>query len=73
MDTELALKINEYIHDQCKNGVPHDIGFNVVKLFCKPVVVGRSEHLAHCTEDGHKARRFLGGLKHCDVCGYHLR
>jgi len=34
MDTELALKINKYIHEQCIDGVPHDIGWNVVKLFC---------------------------------------
>ena len=40
MDTELALKINKYIHEQCVDGVPHDIGWNVVKLFCQPAVSG---------------------------------
>jgi hypothetical protein len=32
MNTELALKINKYIHEQCIDGVPHDIGWNVMKI-----------------------------------------
>ena len=40
MNTELALKVNKYIHEQCIGGVPHDIGWNVVKLFLIPPVSG---------------------------------
>ena len=29
---EVALKVNKFIHEQCIDGVPHDIGWNVVKL-----------------------------------------
>ena len=29
---ELALKINKLIHNECENGVRHDIGLNVMKL-----------------------------------------
>lgn len=36
-------------------------------------VVGRSEQLAHCTDDDHKARRFFGGEKRCSRCGHPLR
>ena len=39
MNTELALKVNKYIHEQCIDGVPHDIGWNVVKLFLIPPVM----------------------------------
>ena len=45
MNTELALKVNKFIHEQCVDGVPHDIGWDVVKLFCQPAVSGRSEQL----------------------------
>ena len=31
-DIELALKVNKFIHEQCIDGVPHDIGWNTVKL-----------------------------------------
>ncbi len=33
IDTEFALKINKFIHEQCIDGVPHDIGWNVTKMF----------------------------------------
>lgn len=36
-------------------------------------VVGRSEQLAHCTNDDHNARRFFGGEKQCGKCGHPLR
>ena len=32
MDSKLALKVNKFIHEQCIDGTPHDIGWNVVKL-----------------------------------------
>lgn len=32
MDSNLALKVNKFIHEQCIDGTPHDIGWNVVKL-----------------------------------------
>ena len=32
MNVELALKVNKFIHEQCIDGVPHDIGWNVIKL-----------------------------------------
>lgn len=49
MDSKLALKVNKFIHEQCIDGTPHDIGWNVVKLieaetqvklFCQPHVSG---------------------------------
>ncbi len=48
MDSKLALKVNKFIHEQCIDGTPHDIGWNViklieaetqVKLFCQPAVM----------------------------------
>lgn len=42
---ELALKVNKYIHEQCIDGVPHDIGWNVVKLFLQPDYNAHSELL----------------------------
>lgn len=48
MDSKLALKVNNFIHKQCIDRTPHDIGFNVVKLieaetkvklFCQPHVM----------------------------------
>jgi hypothetical protein len=48
MDSKLALKVNKFIHEQCIDGTPHDIGWNVikliesetqVKLFCQPHVM----------------------------------
>lgn len=32
-EVEFALKLNKYIHDQCIDGTPHDIGWNVMKMF----------------------------------------
>lgn len=32
INTELALKVSKFIHEQCAGGVPHDIGLNVLKL-----------------------------------------
>lgn len=32
MDYNLALKLNKFIHEQCVDGVPHDIGANVLKI-----------------------------------------
>lgn len=32
MDNKLALKVNKFIHEQCIDGIPHDIGWNVLKL-----------------------------------------
>jgi hypothetical protein len=32
MNIELALKVNKFIHEQCIDGVPHDIGWNVILL-----------------------------------------
>lgn len=32
MNIELALKVNKFIHEQCIDGVPHDIGWNVLLL-----------------------------------------
>ena len=32
MDWKLALKVNKFIHEECVNGVPHDIGANVMNL-----------------------------------------
>jgi hypothetical protein len=29
---EIALEVNKFIHEQCIDGVPHDIGWNVLKL-----------------------------------------
>lgn len=34
---ELALKVNSFIHDKCKNGVPHDIGWNVIQMIKKEI------------------------------------
>lgn len=42
----------------------------ILRLFS---VVGRSEQLAHCTDDDHNARRFFGGEKQCGKCRHPLR
>lgn len=32
MNSKLALMVNEFIHEQCIDGTPHNIGWNVIKL-----------------------------------------
>lgn len=33
---DLALKISRFIHDECENGVPHNIGMTVLQMIKPP-------------------------------------
>lgn len=56
INVELALKVNKFIHEECIDGTPHDIGWNVMKLLNdsqpKMVEVGEKhklmDFLAYC-------------------------
>jgi len=66
MEKELEEILKDYMTPrQIELALPR-----VLRLFN---VVGRSEQLAHCTDDDHSARRFFGGEKQCGKCGHPLR
>lgn len=46
MNWELALKVNKFIHEECIDGAPHDVGANVMKLIEEEL---RLEHLTVLT------------------------
>lgn len=71
MDTESALKINKYIHEQCVDGVPHDIGWNVVKLFCQPAVSGSGKIV--CPDCGDRGWLYDEQANRTGTCPCHLR
>ncbi len=57
MNKELALKINKFIHEECIDGVPHDIGWNVMKLISE----SPSAHSLPSDEEADNRAKQYGG------------
>ena len=53
-EVEFALKLNKYIHDQCIDGTPHDIGWNVMKMF--------STRIAEMERELREAKQFISDV-----------